>query len=1235
MRKKIKKWAKILAWSAGGLTLLVVVGYFVAAKYYLPRYFQENIIPELTKEAGIRGFSGKVTNVGAFGADLGEMVIGPADNPTLKAAKVTLAYSLQKSWSRGHLVIDQVVFNGVNLKCAIRDGQLVINGIDQAKILAELQEHFVKPKAGKLLTVQKVVIRKGLMELELNGRQLLIPFELFITPQDSNWNNLNAELKIEFEQQLISFKMNGHCAQGCIDIGFKGKNSLQKFVEIANVIRPGIVTNSGIYEGENSFHGEVSLHFKPKFSISEFKLNGILENGRIDTGDLSIRNITLRSGHKKQLSYSIIRSNGKFKINISDCRIQRPIVAEIKNFSGEFTLAEAVPVKFSGKIKLPLESLPLWRVFGVKPLYGINFDSQLVGSYNRQTKKWQFRAMPQDEESKDALYEWFFKYLDNYVFTTVKHLSIIGSGQGAIGEINIKLDIPKANLSGRQRMMSLRGFRLNEKLEINISKLMELSVKHLKGDLLVEHFSGNWDGNSWNSTAINLAGHADITPDLQLNNGIFTLKSNYLAMENRAQAFIGDTLTATGSVNFSLNNGNFLLNSLNGKLSADKVNSRHGDLRAELKKLKLQQRIEFDQGFIVNTIKNRLTSDEVKFFAGSSTITCWKTVLDTNMAKVTAASIEQTLKGDMTFSKVVCEMANGNKSVSSAGRVNFSLPVMAGSFTGNVGVKAMFPRCWYFAHTLKGRASGVKLDTQLRLKNIDSLQLTAINGNLIMAEAEISDSDYYLKFIKPNLTHHVALNPAGGYRQPDILKLQLLAPEMKGGYKESIINLNKLVWNLDHKADRKPALTTKLSAAEFSAKSFVTGSFKVPIFELTGQWNDTRAQGKLKFSNATGKLLKPIISGSGINAEIPLGWPVLPEKQQGKISAKNISYNGLTASKLELNIDSTPPALIFKGNFTNNISSGVTSFCFGKVTLPPAGFSIDADLSIPTYKTIYPINLGRFSPDWDGITFDGTLQGKTNINYTKAGFKYHTKLKLSDATLASADFSLKQLATTWEADNLTQSESHEYAAEFAAFEYDRLSLKNGKVNYRIDATGGLSFGRNTFQWLGSEAFVRPFTLKSNGSANLEIYCRKLPTTAILGFLGIKQVDCPSQLQGVIQMKLNNHAVTIDSAKLNSIPDKPVTIKIGKLNEIIKPRRGSEKDLACEMLQTGFRYNWLKLGFSMLPTVTTVSLQADGQPITAPPFSYNYDSKTFSRCEPSKSNISGEISLFTEIKLQRR
>jgi hypothetical protein len=1235
MRKKIKKWAKITAWGFGGLVLLLIAGYFIAANYYLPRYFQENIIPELVEEAGIRGFSGKVTNVGAFGADLGEMVIGPPDNPTLKADKVTLAYSLQKSWNRGYLVIDQVVFSGVNLKCAVRNGQLVINGIDREKILAELQDNFVKPKNGKLLSVQAIVVRKGLMELELYGKKLLIPFELLLTPQDSGWNKLKAELKIELDERTVSIALNGDFEQGKIEAEFNGKISLRKFVELYKLIEPETVPVKGIYEGENSFKGTIALRFKPKLSITEFNISGTLDNGRIDAGDLSIRNITLRSGHKKQLSYSIIRNNGKFNINISDCRLQRPIVAEIKNFTGEFTLAEQLPVTFAGRIKLPLDTLPLWRIFGVKPLYGITFDSQLDGSYNRQTKKWQFTAMPRDKNKKDAVHEWFFKYIDNYVFTTVKHLSITGKGQGDKGEINIKLDIPKANLSGRQRMASLRGFRLDEKLQITTSKLMDINVKHAEGRLSVEHFSGHWDGTNWNSVGIDLNGHADITQDLQLNHGNFTLALQALSIEKKNQAFSGDLINAAGDVNFSLDSSIILLNSLNGKFSATEIKTRYGELRSELKKIKLQQRIEFNHDLTIKTGKSKLLTDELKLFAGNSTTTWWKTEIASNMPKNYGTSVDQALKIDMTFSKATCEMVDGNKSVASAGTINFSLPITANSLNGKIAVKAKIPRCWYFANTLKGRASGLQLDTELMLKKTaDSLQLAAVNGSLILDDAEISDSDYYLKFKKPRLVHSLLFEPDASYHKFADLKLHLVSPALQGGYKESIVNLEAFDWMVDYKRDRNPLLTMLLRGRKFSAKSFVIGNCNVPEFELHAKWDGHNTAGKLKFNNATGNLLKPVITGSGISAEIPLGWPMLPEKQSGKLSAKNISCNGLTASKLELNLDSTLDALIFKGNFTNNISSEATSFCFGKLVLPPAKFYIDADLSIPAYKTVSPINLGRFIPEWDGVTFAGTLQGKANVSYNIDGFKYQTKLKLSDSTLASNDFTIKQLTTTWTADNFSSGIAHEQDAEFASFEYDRFVLKNGKVKYRINVADGIKVGKNSFQWLGSEAFIRPFTLKNNGSAdNLEIYCRKLPTAAIMGFLGIEQVECNTDLQGVIQVKLNKHEVTINSAKLNSIPDRPVTIKIGGLDKIIRPRRGSEKDFACDMLQAGFRYNWLKLGFSMLPTVTTVSIRADGQPVGSPPFIYNYDNGTFSRCEPGKGNISGEISLFTEIRLK--
>lgn len=1234
MRKKLKKGAKLLVWSSAVLVILLIVGYCLAAKYYLPRYFQKNIIPELVKEAGIRGFSGKITNVGAFGADLGEMVIGSPDNPTLKADKVTLTYSLQKSWQRGHLVVDQIVFSGVKLKCAVKHGKLVVNDFDQEKFLTELKNRFVKPKNGKLLSIQEIVVRKSLLELDINEDKLLIPFELFIKPVDADWNKLQANLKITIDESTISVGLNWELEQELVKAEIDGTSSLRHMIELCNLLKTDMLPTQGIYEGETSFKGSMALRFTPKFAVSAFDIEGKLRHGRIDVGDVTFRNLVLPSGRKKTLNYSIRRHAGKFTLDVSNCRMQKPVAAEIRNFSCDFSLAKQLPINFSGRLKLPLEAMSLWRIMDIKPLYGITFDSQVSGSYDRTTQAWKFAAMPWEPPQNNIAYEWFFKYDDNYIFTTVKQLSIAGAGQGSTGKVNIKLDIPKVNVSGRQRLITLRGFTLNEKFNIAVTNKLKADFKHAEGELRVAHFSGSSSGTSWSSNAMKLNGSIDISHDVRANQGKFALVAQNFAIKNTQELLSADAIKTTGQLNFSLERDMVACKSLRVRLQADKALVQHNGLRAGAKHVTLQQTLNFGQELALESGKSEYSANELSLDSNDITITAWRVNAKSTLMKHSVTDLNAHLKTGVNFGKVVCKIADRNKVVASSGKVDLAVPVINNKPVGKMVVTANIPRGWYFSPTLKGRGSGIKLDTELMLKCSDDFwQLSTIDGMLRLDNATVSNPDYYLKFDKLQLMHKILFNQGHGLGEPDSAKLHLVSPTLKGGDKGSIVKLDAFDFGMDYQRGRKAAVTALLRSHNLRVKSFIIGDCNIPKLELSGQWNNGVAVGRLKFSNAAGKLLKPLIIGKGISAEIPLGWPELPAKQVGMIHATSISSDLFTASKVELQLDSTPDTVVFQGNFTNNIFRLANNFCFGKVALPPADFSIDVDLSVPTYKTLSPVNLGRISPAWDGIIFAGTLQGKANIKYAGNGIKYRTELKLSDAELYSANFAIKQLTTTWNTDNSTQDATREQAAAFGLFEYGKFILTDGKVKYRISGTDKIAIGRNSFRWLGSEAFIRPFTLKQSSSADkLETYCHNMPASKLLGFLGLKQVDCDAGLDGVINARLNQHQITIADAKFSSIPDNPETIKIAGLAKMIMPRRNSEQDFACELLNNGFRYNWLKVGFALLPTGTKVAIRADGCPITSPAFVYDDDTGKFTRCEPGKGNIAGEIALFTELLL---
>jgi len=86
--RKIAFTAGILLLLTGVVFTLVTISYF-----YLPSYLEREIIPKITKDIGITEYAIDIRDVGFFGADLGALRIGPADNPALVIQSVQIDYS--------------------------------------------------------------------------------------------------------------------------------------------------------------------------------------------------------------------------------------------------------------------------------------------------------------------------------------------------------------------------------------------------------------------------------------------------------------------------------------------------------------------------------------------------------------------------------------------------------------------------------------------------------------------------------------------------------------------------------------------------------------------------------------------------------------------------------------------------------------------------------------------------------------------------------------------------------------------------------------------------------------------------------------------------------------------------------------------------------------------------------------------------------------------------------------
>ena len=1239
MRRKITKGAKWFAMSLAGLTVLLLVLYWVAAEYYLPRYFQNNIIPELVKEAGIKGFSGRVTNVGAFGADLGKMTIGAPDNPTLKAERVMLTYSLRKSWQRGHLVVEQIVVSGVKLHCSMRNGKLIINGVDQEKFIAEIKKHFIKPKQKRLLSVHKIIVNHGELNLKIADGIVTVPFNLLLRSVSQSWNRLQAELKFTLGEDDITAQFDCDIARGEVKAEFKGSSSLKEIARLVSMTGKKILPVDGIYEGKSTFTGRVGWLLKPHYKISDFNITGSVFHGRIDTGRFALRSLNLPSGKKKVWSYSISQKGRKFVLQLSDCLLQQPVNAEISNISLETTPENFIPRRFYGDLKLPLKSFPIWRTLGIAPLYNINFDSYCQGEFNFADRSWKFSLRPRDGSRNNKLYEWFFKVDGNYLFATVKTLHITGQGRGNDGKIRIVVNLPEVNLSGFRKAVGLKNLTLDEKLRVALTPRLNFTVQHLEGQLAIAAGDAAWQGEHWSGAGIKINGYIDITPDLQLNHGNFELDIAHLKRQASHCGVSVADISARGGINFFLNgSGDIVLKSLDGKLTMADFDYQRAQLAFNVSKLKLQQRLEFDHQLVVARGKSQIEAEKAGIVTRSGRITWWKCHADSSItASDRYPPADRLLQSRISFRKAVYQAAPADKGTTTAGELQLQLPLTDNCVNGGIKLTGQLKQGWYFSHGRKWRVANLSLNSDITLDSgVKKWPDTeALHGNMQCDSFDFSSGDYYLKLKNLSLAPQLLVGRnSDGLPVPVKGQIKFATAGVAGGYQENLLNSAMLSGMVDYERQRKPLLNIRLRGEKLSLQSIINGSCLVPKFKLQSALTADNLFGTLQIEDGRLKLSPSGISGRGIMASIPFGWPHMPSGKSGSFRAAAIDWNGLSFANLELNLDTSDYGFLLKGNFTNNIASQANNFCFGKIVMPPADFRLDLDLSLPAYTVSRPINLGRFIPEWDGLNFSGSMAAKANISYGIGnGLHWQSHLTLKNATLASDKLLIKRLNTTLSMDSYNNGLATDQQASCASLHYGTFKIDNVQFKYSIDDKAGIKIGQNSFNWLGGEAFVRPFLLNNDFTvAALEAYCRKLPTAALLNFLGLPKVKCRGFLRGVIKATLQKSGLHINHSELSSMPEQAQLLQIADLNTLIKPVRNSVQEFTCQLFQTGFLYNWLKIDFAILPQLTRLAIDADGKAVTAPPFLYNYDNGTFKRCAPGKGNVAGEISIATTLTL---
>lgn len=215
------------------LFLLTVVGLglLVAAmviwwNWYLPGFVGKQLLPELRKRAGLDEMELKIRRIGLTGLDLEALTLTGEDGGKLSFDSVRADYMPHLPFRTAHsLVITNLTLSGGEIHASVKDGKLAVSGFNLDRVLKRLSERGAAAGAASpvSVTLERVTIRNLRLDLEYEGRRLIIPVAAVVTSERNEWKKIRAELvltprgqriaaTVEYDSTAAAAKLKGNAA---------------------------------------------------------------------------------------------------------------------------------------------------------------------------------------------------------------------------------------------------------------------------------------------------------------------------------------------------------------------------------------------------------------------------------------------------------------------------------------------------------------------------------------------------------------------------------------------------------------------------------------------------------------------------------------------------------------------------------------------------------------------------------------------------------------------------------------------------------------------------------------------------------------------------------------------------------------------------------------------------------------------------------------------------------------
>ncbi len=325
------------------LPAAVLIGLVAGFYLFLPYYLESRLLPQLVAATGISDMAFKVRRVGFWGADLGEVRIGPQPNPALFIRAVQLDYSPRELYRKK---IDRVVLSGIEVHGQLENGKFSLNGIDPQQVLSNLQSRQQAPPVSGQppppFLANRLEIRNAAAVFKINNRLYRIPFEIEIRPDNREYTLLEVSAWLYPRGQKI-------VSAGKIDV-IRRRILLKTEISALNL---GRFSDLVRLAGEFSASGKVNMTATADLQWAPFQIFSLDAALELQAGQFRINNFHFQSldsiAWRTTMAARYDR-DGNWQLNINS-NDDRKTAAQIARFRfNQYEVASKIPrIDVSGR----------------------------------------------------------------------------------------------------------------------------------------------------------------------------------------------------------------------------------------------------------------------------------------------------------------------------------------------------------------------------------------------------------------------------------------------------------------------------------------------------------------------------------------------------------------------------------------------------------------------------------------------------------------------------------------------------------------------------------------------------------------------------------------------------------------------------------------------------------------------------------------------------------------------